>query len=89
MKASAKKAAPPPRRRVGYRGKAFEQITSNKLIDTEAEKAKLRSDELTVAQLHRELQKVADGRPVHRVTVTDGRIEVERSGSKRPQQVSD
>jgi len=79
MTRTAKKAAPTPRRRVGYRGRAFEQITSNKLIDTEAEKAKLRPDELTVAQLHRELQKVADGRPVHIVRVRDGRINVERS----------
>lgn len=75
----AKKAAPAPRRRSGYRGKAFEQVTSNRLIDTEAERATLRPDELTVAQLHRELQKVADSRPVHEVRVRGGRIEVERS----------
>lgn len=81
MRHNAKKAAAAPRRaNHGARtGKAFEQVVSNKLIDTQAERARLRPEELTVAQLHRELQKVADSRPVHLVRVRGGRIEVERS----------
>lgn len=84
VRQGAKKAVPAPRRPShGVRaGKAFAQVASNKLIDVEADRLMLRRDELTVAQVLRELMKLPDKTIVHTVMVENGVVRVERQ--RRP-----